>query len=291
MECSDAIKYIKENNLKEGFNETNVKGVKIFKNDYPVPRQLLEYNPGILIVLNGSKHGYIKNNHFDYSRDYYIVLPTHLQFECEAIASKDDPVFGLFIEIDISLLNELIIKMNLRPHVVTANSFKVKPTKIDNKLETAALRLLEVLKDETDSAILGSSLVKEILYLVLKGENRDILYSLCANGSDYDRLAKALKIIHTRYKEHLNVEDLAKECSMSASGFYKIFKSLTGETPLQYIKKIRLKQAKDLLEQQKLKACDVAIAIGYESVSQFSREFKRYYGATPGMVRINNKIQ
>ena len=290
MKCSEAIRYIEENKLKEGFNETYLNGVKIFKNDYPVPRQLLEYNPGILIVLNGSKHGYIKNNHFDYSRDYYIVLPTHLQFECEAIASKEDPVFGLFIEIDISLLNELIIKMNLRQAVVTVDSFKVKPIKIDNKLETAALRLLDVLKDETDSTILGPSIVKEILYLVLKGDNRDILYSLCANGSDYDRLAKALRIIHTRYKEHLSVEYLARECSMSSSGFYKIFKSLTGETPLQYLKKIRLKQAKDLLEKQRLKACDVALEIGYESVSQFSREFKRYYGSTPGMVKSQSYI-
>ncbi len=285
MECSKAIKYIVDNNLKEGFNNTYIDGVRIFKNNYPIQRQLLDYKPGILIVLNGNKHGYLANHHFEYSRNYYIVLPTHLQFECEAIASEDDPVFGLHIELDIALLNELILKMNIRETVINVNSFKVNPIKIDKRLEEASLRLLYSLENETDSLILGKSIVKEIMYLVLQGANKPVLYALCAHGSDYERLSKALRIIHNNYKDHISVEYLANECSMSESGFYKIFKSLTGETPLQYLKKIRLTKAKDLLVTQNLKACEVASLIGYESVSQFSREFKRHYGITAGMIK------
>jgi AraC-like DNA-binding protein len=286
MECSKAIQYIIDNNLKEGFNNTFIEGVRIFKNNHSIKRQLLDYKPGILIVLNGNKHGYLANHHFEYSRNYYIVLPTHLQFECEAVASYEDPVFGLHIELDIPLLNELILKMNIRESVVNVNSFKVNPIKIDKKIEDASLRLLEALENETDSLIIGPSIVKEIMYLVLQGANKPILYALCAKDSDYDRLSKALRIIHTNYKDHISVEYLAKECSMSESGFYKIFKSLTGETPLQYLKKIRLTKAKDMLSTQNLKACNVASLIGYESVSQFSREFKRHYGFTPGMVKV-----
>ncbi|MCY1153519.1 MAG: AraC family transcriptional regulator [Sphaerochaetaceae bacterium] len=285
MECSKAIQYIIDNNLKEGFNNTFIEGVRIFKNNHSIKRQLLDYKPGILIVLNGTKHGYLANHHFEYSRNYYIVLPTHLQFECEAVASNEDPVFGLHIELDIPLLNELILKMNIRESVVNVNSFKVNPSKIDKKIEDASLRLLEALENETDSLIIGPSIVKEIMYLALQGANKPILYALCAKDSDYDRLSKALRIIHTNYKDHISVEYLAKECSMSESGFYKIFKSLTGETPLQYLKKIRLTKAKDILSTQNLKACNVASLIGYESVSQFSREFKRHYGFTPGMVK------
>jgi AraC-like DNA-binding protein len=285
MKCSDTIKYIKDNNLVEGFNNTYLDDVRIFKNDYSVKRQLLDYNPGILIVLNGIKHGYIGCVHFEYSRDYYLVLPTHLQFECEAIASKEDPVFGIHIEIDIAMLNELILKMDLKPPLVNVNSFRVNPIKIDEKIEQASIRLLDVLTNKTDSIVLGQSIVKEIMYLVLKGENMGILYSLCAKGSDYDRLAKALRIMHTNFDKRLSVENLANECCMSASGFYKIFKSLTGESPLQYLKKIRLTKAKDLLIKQQLKACDVALFTGYESVSQFSREFKRHYGYTPGEIK------
>lgn len=281
MKCDDAIKYIIDNNLKEGFNDTYIEGVRIFKNDYSLKRQLLDYKPGILIVLNGIKHGYIGERHFEYSRNYYLVLPTHLQFECEAIASKDDPVFGIHIEIDLSTLNELVLKMNLKPSKININTFIANPIKIDDKIENASLRLLTTLQNEIDAKILAPSIVREILYLVLQGDSKDILYSLCANGSEYDRLAKALKLIHLDFNNHISVDDLAKECSMSSSGFYKLFKSLTGETPLQYLKKVRLKKAKDLLEQQKLKTMDVAQFIGYESVSQFSREFKRYYGLTP----------
>jgi AraC-like DNA-binding protein len=289
MDCSYAINYIKESHLKEGFNDTLLDGVRIFKNDYSLNRQLLDYNPGILIVLNGIKHGYIKNTRFEYSKNYYLVLPTHLQFECEAEATKENPVFGLHLELDIEMLQNIILKMNIKSPIVNVNTFKANPIKIDDRIENAALRLLEALKNETDAYILGPSIIKEIFYYVLQGENLGILYSLCLNGSDYDRLARALKIIHTDFKNHLSVESLANECYMSPSNFYKAFKSVTGETPIQYLKKIRLKKAKDMLEYNNYKACEVALNVGYESVSQFSREFKRLYGQTPATYKIQNK--
>lgn len=282
MKCEEAISYIKCFNLKEGFNDTSIKGVKIFKNDYSLKRQLLDYNPGILIVLNGTKHGYIKNIHFEYSRDYYLVLPTHLQFECEAIANKSNPVFGIHIELDIEVLQNIIMKMkDFNPPMVNVNTFKANPIKISKKIEDASYRLLESLKDDNSVEILAPLIIKEIFYYVLIGENKGILYSLCLNGSDYDRLAKALKIIHTNYNSHINVENLAKISYMSTSAFYKTFKSVTGETPIQYLKKIRLNKAKDMLLLNNKKACDVAQLVGYESISQFSREFKRFYGQSP----------
>lgn len=282
MECNKAIEYISYFELKEGFNNTLIEGVRIFKNDYSLKRQLLDYNPGILIVLNGVKHGYIKNTHFEYSRNYYLVLPTHLQFECEAVATKDNPVFGLHIELDIEVLQNIIMKMdNIEAPIVNINTFKANPLKINDKIEDASIRLLESLKNKNDANILGPSIIKEIFYYVFKGENRGILYSLCLNGSDYDRLAKALKILHTNFNSHLSVDSLAKVCYMSPSNFYKTFKNVTGETPIQYLKKIRLKKAKDMIEFNNKKACDVASLVGYESTSQFSREFKRLYGKSP----------
>ena len=282
MECNKAIQYINYFNLDEGFNETNLKGVRIFKNDYSLKRQLLDYNPGILIVLNGTKHGYIKNVHFEYSKNYYLVLPTHLQFECEAVATKENPVFGLHIELDIEVLQSIIMKMeNFNPPLVNVNTFKANPIKIDENLKNASIRLLDALKDKNDSIILGQSIVREILYYVLMGENKGILYSLCINGSEYERLAKSLKFIHTNFNSHISVENLAKECYMSPSNFYKSFRTVTGETPIQYLKKIRLKKAKDMLIYNNKKASDVAQEVGYESVSQFSREFKRLYGQSP----------
>ncbi|MGD1821930.1 MAG: AraC family transcriptional regulator [Pleomorphochaeta sp.] len=288
MNCQEVINYIEYFKLQEGFNETIVKGVKIFKNDYSLKRQLLDYNPGILIVLNGTKHGYIKNTHFEYSRDYYLVLPTHLQFECEAVATKENPVFGLHIELDIEILQNMILKMdNITPPVVNVNTFKANPLKITKEIEDASKRLLESLKSINTAKILAPLIVNEIFYYVLNGENIDILYSLCINGSEYDRLAKALKIIHTNYYNHISVDELAKECYMSPSNFYKTFKNVTGETPIQYLKKIRLKKAKDMLVYNNKKAYEVALSVGYESNSQFSREFKRLYGKSPAAYKLD----
>jgi AraC-like DNA-binding protein len=145
----------------------------------------------------------------------------------------------------------------------------------------AVSRLLKCLQSETESQILGPGLVREILYRALCGTQAPVLYSLAIHSGPFSQVAYALKVIQSDYAAKLDVEQLASEARMSASAFHRAFKEITSDSPMQYLKKIRLTKAKDLIVQENMKAYIAADKVGYESSSQFSREFKRHFGQSP----------
>ena len=135
--------------------------------------------------------------------------------------------------------------------------------------------------DPMDGKVLGGAVVNEIVYRVLRSEQGRVLYSLTQHHTPYAAVARALDRIHSDYREALSVEHLAEENAMSVSAFHRAFKRVTGDSPLQYLKKIRLDKAKGLLVHEGLRVNAVAYEVGYESASQFSREFKRYFRVPP----------
>jgi AraC-like DNA-binding protein len=145
----------------------------------------------------------------------------------------------------------------------------------------ATSRLLTCLRDPLDAKVLGSAAVHEIVYRVLRGEKGRVLYNLTQHQTPYAAVARALERIHNEYRESLTVDSLAQENAMSVSSFHRAFKRVTGDSPLQYLKKIRLDKAKGLLVHDKMRVNNVAYEVGYESPSQFSREFKRYFKVPP----------
>ncbi|RZB36630.1 MAG: hypothetical protein SRB2_01932 [Desulfobacteraceae bacterium Eth-SRB2] len=133
----------------------------------------------------------------------------------------------------------------------------------------------------TESQILGPGLVREILYRAFCGTQAPVLYSLAMHSGAFSQVAHALKIMQSDYAAKLDVEKLANTACMSASAFHRAFKDITSDSPMQYLKKVRLTKAKNLMVQENIKAYIAADKVGYESSSQFSREFKRYFGQTP----------
>ena len=154
-------------------------------------------------------------------------------------------------------------------------------SRVDAKLDDAVFRLLEILESPNDSTILGPSIIKEITYRVLMGEQGRSLRLAFSSDHYLSRVAKVLKLIHSNYHRALDVATLAKEANMSIPTFHVHFKSVTSSTPIQYIKAIRLHQARLLMIRKGVNASQVSAMVGYESPSQFSREFKRYFGRTP----------
>ncbi len=128
---------------------------------------------------------------------------------------------------------------------------------------------------------MGPGLVREILYRVLCGSRASVLYSLAMHSGTFSQVARALKTIQNNYAGKLDVEQLAGTANLSVSAFHRAFKEITSDSPMQYLKKIRLSKAKDLMLQEDMKAYIAADKVGYESSSQFSREFKRYFGQSP----------
>jgi len=268
-----------------GSSESRLEGVRLFKSTYPIPRKPMVYDPGICIVVQGHKIGYLGGQKFRYDANNYLVTSVTMPFECETFASPEEPLLGLYIDIDTSQLHDLIGRLGLRPEIGN-NGEKgllrgIGPALLDENMADAITRLLTCLQSETESHILGPGLVREILYRALCGAQAPVLYSLATHGGTFSQVAYALKVMQSDYAAKLDVEQLAGKARMSVSAFHRAFKEITSDSPIQYLKKLRLTKAKNFIVQENMKAYIAADKVGYESSTQFSREFKRYFGQSP----------
>ena len=166
----------------------------------------------------------------------------------------------------------------------------IGPAVLDEDMADATVRLLKCLQSETEARVLGPGLVREILYRALCGSQAPVLWGLAMHNGNFARIACALKTIHSDYAEKINIERLARQVEMSISAFHRVFKEVTSDSPMQYLKKVRLNKARELILQKEMKAYIAADRVGYESPTQFSREFKRYFGQSPAdMIRVFRK--
>lgn len=276
--------------INNGAYESRLKGVRFFKETNYIPRRPMVYDPGICIVLQGHKTGYLGGRKFQYDASNYLVTTVTMPFECETFATPEEPLLGLYIDIDMGQLHDLIGRMGLQADMGNNGektlSRGIGPAVMDEAMVDAIHRLIRCLQSETESQILGPGLVREILYRALCGTQAQVLYSLAMYSGTFSKVAQVLKIMQSDYAEKLDVDQLANKAHMSASAFHRAFKEITLDSPMQYLKKIRLTRARDLMMQESMKAYLAADRVGYESVSQFCREFKRYFGKSPGeMVR------
>jgi len=271
--------------LPELFTESNLEGVRFFKSRHHTPRTPLIYDPGIFIVAQGRKKGYLSDRVFQYDANNYLVTSVPIPFECETFATSEAPFLGLYIDIEMPVLHELIGQLGeingIKNTKINQTPKGVGPAQMDEDMYDAVIRLLKCLQSETEAQILGPGLIKEILYRVLCGTQSSSLFALATHTGNFASVSRALKSIHSDYASKLDVEQLAGLAGMSVSTFHRAFKDVTSESPVQYLKKIRLSKARDFIKNDKMKAYIAADNVGYESVSQFSREFKRYFGQSP----------
>ncbi|WP_432734506.1 AraC family transcriptional regulator [Maridesulfovibrio sp. FT414] len=286
---SDMLELLKDlATVDGGAVESRYKGVRFFKETKPVKCRPMVYDPGICIVASGHKIGHLGGHSFRYDADNYLVTSVAMPFECESFPSEDEPLLGLYIDIDMAQLNDLITHMNLQAKIarLDENDFPlgIGPSAMSADMKDATVKLLKALRSETEAKILAPGLVREIYYRVLCGTQAPVLYSLARGNNTFSQVSRVIGIMEGNYSQKLDVQQLADSANMSVSAFHKAFKEITADSPLQYLKKIRLMRAKDLIIQKKMKAYLVADKVGYESPSQFSREFKRYFGQTPADV-------
>jgi AraC-like DNA-binding protein len=267
--------------VHEGMHPTLVEGVQVIRISQPMPRTPLVYPPNIVVVGQGQKRAYLGDEVYVYDPFNYLVLPVPLPAECEADASPEAPVLLVAINVEPTMLGELILELDepLPPVGPTQRGISTIP--MSEAMSEAVIRLLECLKCPLDSRMLGRQMVREIVYRVLRGEQGGSLRALASRDAHLSRIARVLKHLHAEYAETLSAEDMAKRAGMSVSAFHHHFKLVTASSPLQYLKRIRLDQARRLMAHDGYNASTAARAVGYESPSQFSREFKRLFGVTP----------
>jgi AraC-like DNA-binding protein len=267
--------------VHEGTHRTPVEGVQVTRRSQPSSRTPVVYEPNIVIVGQGQKRGYLGDKVYQYDPFNYLVLSVPLPAECEWDASPDEPLLLIAINVDPAMLGEMLLEMDEPLPPVGATPRGISTTPMSEELGGAVIRLLECLESPLDSRMLGRHIVREIVYRVLRGEQGGALRALASRDDHFTRIARVLKHIHTEYASPLSAEDMARKAGMSVSAFHHSFKLVTASSPLQYLKRIRLDQARRLMAHDGYNAGSAARAVGYESPSQFSREFKRLFGVTP----------
>src|SRR4051812_46916106 len=267
--------------VREGVHRTSVEGVEVVRVSGSVPRAPIVYQPKLLIVGQGRKRAYLGGEVYRYDAYNYLVLSVPLPAECETEASPEEPLLLLAINVEPTMLGEMLLEMDELPPPVGPTPRGIASTPMTDELAGAVMRLLECLKSSLDGRVLGRQTVREIVYRVLQGEQGGSLRALANRDDHFARIARVLKHVHAEYASPLSVEGLARKAGMSVAAFHHYFKLVTASSPLQYLKRIRLDHARRLMAHDGYNAGTAARAVGYESASQFSREFKRLFGVTP----------
>jgi len=272
----------------EGTMETIIPGVYFHRATKSSPRQPLIYNSGIIIVGQGHKIIHFPEHQIKYGAGDYLVLGVPVPLECEAFTDNDLPVMGIAIDINPAMLHKLVNQiMRHKPLSASSSSAQigaVQSATLDTAMELVTHRLLTALNNPIEADIFGEDIVKELVYRVLCGPQGHTLIGLAMHDGHYARIARTLSTMHSSYANQITVEGLAEDVNMSVSSFHRAFRQVTFESPLQYLKKVRLAKAKELITTSGSKANEAALKVGYTSPSQFSREFKRHFNKTPSEV-------
>lgn len=268
--------------VHEGMHQTAVEGVHVTRTSESSPHRVpVVYQPKIVIVGQGRKRGFLGDKVYQYDPFNYLVLSVPLPAECEWEASPEEPVLLIAIDVEPTMLGEILLELDEPWPKDDTTPLGMSTTPMSEELGGAVVRLLECLKCPLDSRMLGRQMVREIVYRVLRGEQGGSLCALASRDDHFTRIARVLKQIHAEYARPLGVEELARKAGMSVTAFHHSFKLVTASSPLQYLKRIRLDHARRLMAHDGYNASTAAREVGYESSSQFSREFKRLFGVTP----------
>lgn len=266
----------------EGYTLSALEEVKFMRSNRSVARTPVMYEPCICIVVQGRKRGYLGDDMFIYDAQHYLVLSVPLPFYTETEASEDEPLLALAIRIDRTTLADLLVAIEHSENILAEAPKGMVSTVMDARLADTVLRLLEALSSPLEARVLGPAIVREICYRVLMGEQGGAMRAALTSQSHFGKIAKALRRIHADFARELDVSMLASEANMSVPAFHAHFKAVTQCSPIQYVKSTRLHQARLLMIRSDMTASAACAQVGYESASQFSREFKRLFGRSPG---------
>lgn len=265
----------------EGYNLTPLPDVRLLRCDRPLARTPVLYDPGIVIVCQGSKQGYFGGQVYRYDAQHVLAVAVPVPFTMETRASAAEPLLAIYLHLDFELAADVLLQIGQHGGLAEENAQSMVSTPLDAAFAATVLRLVQALADPLEAAVLGRGLLRELYYRVLTGEQGGAMRAALAQQGRFGKIYQTLRSIHATYREPLTVEQLALDAAMSVPTYHHHFKAVTGTTPIQYLKSIRLHQARLLMVRNERSAAIAASEVGYESASQFGREFKRLFGLTP----------
>jgi AraC-like DNA-binding protein len=238
--------------------------------------------PSLGIVVQGRKRALLNDEVFYYDALNYLVVSVTLPMMGQVVeATPEHPYLGLRLDLDLEEIARLLLELGDRGAAPVAADCALFVARMDEALLDAVLRMVKLLDAPEDIAVLAPAVQREIYYRVLRGELGQRLVDLAECEGGNHRIVRAIEWLKRRYAEPLRIEDLADAVHMSPSALHHRFKAVTAMSPLQYQKQLRLHEARRLMFADGIECATAGHRVGYESPSQFSREYRRLFGAPP----------
>lgn len=262
--------------------DTEIPGLRFSRWATPTPPTSYTHNPSICLIAQGRKRVLLGEDSFVYDANHFLISSVDLPIIANIIeASEDKPYLGVIMELDLTEISQLILDSELTFNQSKEAQKGIAVGELSEPLLDAFLRLIELLDEGQSIKILAPIIKREIFYRLLITEQGARLNQIVTAGSHSHQIAKAIDWLKNNFVKPLSVSELAAYSGMSKSAFYTHFRSMTSMTPLQFQKKLRLSEARRLMLTENLDAMATTFKVGYESPSQFSREYSRLFGAPP----------
>ncbi|WP_242110609.1 AraC family transcriptional regulator [Luteimonas aquatica] len=265
----------------DGNHDTPVPKLFAFRSSARGPCTPSVYEPRLVFVAQGTKIVMLAGDTYRYDPLHFLVVSMPLPAASGVIeATPEKPYLALRLDIDLEEITSLLRDVEPPPAPAQVDR-GLYAARADAQMLDAVLRLMRLLDSPRDVPVLAATMKREIYYRVLTGDLGHRLRDLAAAGSRPNRIAKAVAQLRDNYHQPLRIDELAHSVHMSVSSLHHQFKAATTMSPLQFQKQIRLHEARRLMLLEGLEANTAAHRVGYESPSQFSREYKRLFGAPP----------
>jgi AraC-like DNA-binding protein len=261
---------------------TDVPGLLLSRRTAPTAPDWATYEPSLAVVAQGRKRATLAGTTFIFDESRYLLTSLDLPVICNVIeASEDVPYLCFVLKLEIPVVRELLSREEIHAQEMPSDSPAMATGETTADLLDACCRLVDLLNRPQDIPFLSGLIQREIIYRMLRGPGGTRLRAIATLGDQSHRTAKAIAWVRSNYAKPLRVEDLAQIAGMGVSTLHHHFRALTAMSPLQYQKQLRLHAARERMLMDGLDAASAAFEVGYESASQFNREYSRFFGRPP----------
>ncbi len=268
--------------LKPGDFGTAITGLGFFRREHPEPPIVCMVEPSIILIARGEKQLWVGGEGYPYDTSRFLITSLDLPANSEVLAaSPEQPCLGLTLKLDLRMLAELIAQSDLPPTRERSVAKGVGIGSVTPAMLASFERLLALLEEPESIPVLAPLIQREIHYRLLQTDQTSRLRQITSVDGQGYRIAKAIDWLKLNYTSALRVDELAARVQMSTPTFHHHFRQLTAMSPLQYQKWLRLNEARRLMLNEHQDVSSAAFKVGYESPSQFSREYSRLFGVPP----------
>lgn len=268
--------------VAEGDTPTEIEGLRLYRRSEPSACASAAYEPSLVVFVQGQKRINVGKTTHICDGSNFLLTSVDLPVVSQVIAATEkEPILGLLLKLEMPAVREILSQQefHLREESADARAMAVGVSSIE--LLDACSRLVDLLDTPQDIPFLGSLIQREIVFRLLRSPQGKHLRAIATLGEQSHRTAKAVEWLRTNYAKPLRVEQLATMARMGVSTLHHQFRSMTAMSPLQYQKQLRLHVARERMLNEGLDAASAAFEVGYESASQFSREYSRFFGQPP----------